>query len=117
MSCNSCNQSSCTQKNPCNRRSWCSKPKQGCCNIPHVVVETYAEVQEFRNSYVTVRDENAVYHVDVSGNPVAVSRSAIFEENHTPDIGEYRQNVVYDFINNKMYIYDPTGMYRTVDLT
>lgn len=117
MSCN-CGQSSCKPANPCSRRGdWCAKPKQSCCNIPHYVVETYSEVQEYRNAYVTVRDENAVYHVDVSGNPVAVSRSAIFEDNHTPEIGEYRQNVVYDFINNKMYIYNPVGMFRTVDLS
>lgn len=118
MSCQSCQQPSCTDTKPCARRSFCKKPaNKQCCDIPHRVVQTYSEVQEYRNAYVTVRDENAVYHVDASGNPVAVSRSAIFRENYSPAINDYRQNVVYDFINDKMYVYNEVGIYRTVDLS
>lgn len=120
MSCNgSCDQPKCAPKNPCGRRSFCQKqkPSSKCCDIPHRVVETYSEVQEYRNAFVTVRDENAVYHVDSTGNPVSVSRSAIFRENYTPQTNDYRQNVVYDFSNNKMYVYNEVGQYRTVDLT
>jgi hypothetical protein len=119
MSCNDCQ--SCepsTPTKPCGRRSFCKKQKSTkCCDIPHRVVETYSEVQDYRNAYVTVRDENAVYHVDKSGNPVAVSRSAIFIDDYTPQMNDYRQNIVYDFINNKAYIYNPVGLYRTIDLS
>lgn len=76
-------------------------------------MDTYADVQAFRNAFVTVRDENAVYHVDERGNPVAISRSAIFKTNYTPAAGAYKQNVVYDFANNLFYIFDPAGNYKT----
>lgn len=79
----------------------------------HTVVDTYAEVQEFRNMYVTVRDENAVYHVDEIGNPVAVSRSFIFKTDYTPSEGEYKQNIVFDLVNDAFYVYDPAGQYKT----
>jgi len=85
----------------------------GCGNKCHEVVDTYADVQEFRNAFVTVRDENAVYHVDEVGNPVAVSRSAIFKNNYTPVAGDYKQNVVYDFANDVFYVFDPSGDYKT----
>jgi hypothetical protein len=92
-------------------------PCTGCGNKCHEVVDTYAEVQEFRNAFVTVRDENAVYHVDDIGNPVAVSRSAIFKNSYTPVVGDYKQNVVYDFVNEVFYVFDPSGQYKTGTLS
>lgn len=88
----------------------------GCGNKCHEVVDTYADIQNFRNAFVTVRDENAVYHVDEVGNPVAVSRSAIFKDNYTPVEGDYKQNIVYDFPNNKAYIFNPSGEYKEITL-
>lgn len=90
---------------------------EGCGKKCHEVVDTYAEVQEYRNAFVTVRDENAVYHVDELGNPVAVSRSAIFKNNFTPTVGAYKQNVVYDFQSNVFYVYNPAGEYKTGTLS
>lgn len=90
----------------------CTSGCTGCGNKCHEVVDTYAEVQDFRNAFVTVRDENAVYHVDEVGNPVAVSRSAIFKDNYTPVLGDYKQNIVYDFANNVFYVFGPTGTYK-----
>ena len=83
----------------------------------HQVVETYADVADFRNAFVTVRDENAVYHVDEVGNPVSVSRSPIFIENYEPTVGAWRQNLVYDFIANKAYVFAPDGTFREIELS
>lgn len=107
MSCQDCN----------NPPVPCTDGCTGCGNKCHEVVDTYADVQEFRNAFVTVRDENAVYHVDEVGNPVAVSRSAIFKNNYIPEVGAYKQNVVYDFANDVFYVYDPNGNYRTGNLS
>lgn len=90
-------------------------PNAGCVasgNKCHEVVDTYAEVQQFRNAFVTVREEVATYHVDEIGNPIAVSRSAVFEDNFTPVAGAYKQNVVYDFLNSKFYVFGPDGDYK-----
>jgi len=112
MACQDCNQDCNTQPVPCDGEGCV-----GCANKCHEVVDTYADVQEFRNAFVTVRNENAVYHVDEIGNPVAVSRSAIFKDDFTPTPGAYKQNVVYDFLNNKFYVYDPSGNYKTGNLS
>ena len=82
----------------------------------HEVVDTYANIDDFRNAYVTVRDENAVYHVDEVGNPVAVSRSAIFVNNFVALTGSYKQNVVYDFTTGFGYVYDMNGNFKKVSL-
>jgi hypothetical protein len=107
MACQDCN----SAPTPC--EDGCT----GCGNKCHEVVDTYADVQEFHNAFVTVRDENAVYHVDNVGNPVAVSRSAIYKDNYTPVVGDYKQNVVYDFATNHFYVYDPDGAYKTGTLS
>lgn len=112
----SSNCSSCKKQSSCGTSS-CKTNCSPCFDKCHVVVDTYAEVQDYRNALVTVRDENAVYHVDSTGNPVAVSRSAIFEENHSPEVGKYKQNIVYDFINNNAYIYNNVGLYRTIQMS
>lgn len=106
-----CNQNCNSTPQPCT--SGCTD----CANKCHEVVDTYADAQGFRNAFVTVRDENAVYHVDEVGNPVAVSRSAIYKNNHSPVVGAYKQNVVYDFAQNKFYVYDPAGAYKTGTLS
>jgi hypothetical protein len=107
MSCQNCN----TDPVPCN--SGCT----GCGNKCHEVVDSYADVQEFRNAFVTVRDENAVYHVDEVGNPVAVSRSPIYKDHFVATVGAYKQNIVWDFAEGKFYVYDPDGAYKTGTIT
>lgn len=83
----------------------------------HVTVDTYAELTALRNVYATVRDENATYHVDGYGAPVSVSRDPIFINDYTPTVGEYKQNTVYDFNNNKAYIFNLLGEYKSSTLS
>lgn len=83
----------------------------------HVVVETYVELSMLRNVYATVRNENATYHVDGYGSAVSVSRDPIFINDYTPTVGEYRQNTVYDFENNKAYIFNPLGVHKAINLS
>lgn len=85
----------------------CSSCSQKC----HEIVDTLAEVSQFRNAYVTVRDENAVYHVDEVGNAVCVGRQILYIANYTPVTGAYKSTVVYDTVNGIIYIFDPDGNY------
>ena len=86
----------------------------------HQVVDTFPEADVFRNAFVTVRSENAVYHVDDVGNLIAVSRSPLYIDGFDPDdIGTapaYKSITIYDFSNNLMYVYGPEGDYRTLEL-
>lgn len=108
------NECNCDTTDHTHRRSCSNYPSAG--NQGHFVVETYAEVQSFHNAFVTVRDENAVYHVDEAGNPVSVSRSPIFKDNYVAVAGDYKQNTVYDFATNSAYIFNPAGAFKKVTL-
>lgn len=98
--------------NGCNS-SYVIEPPQ----YDHVVVDTYSELVLLRNVYATVRQENATYHVDGYGAAVSVSRDPIFINDYTPTVGEYKQNTVYDFENNKAYIFNLLGAYKSINLS
>lgn len=79
----------------------------------HEVVDSLPEADIFRNVLVTVRNEGgAVYHIDEVGNSVCVSRSPLYEPQHNPEIGKYKNAVVFDFTNNRMYVYSPEGQFK-----
>lgn len=89
---------------------------QGCANKCHEVVDTYADVSYYHNAYVTVRDENAVYHVDEAGNILCVNRNPLWSETYVPTVGDYKSTVIYNFAANEGYVFDPAGNYRVIPL-
>lgn len=92
----------------CNRCG-CEADKNAVYKITHEVVDDISEVSYFRNAYVTVTNENATYHVDGLGNPVAVSRNPIFSDTYTPQPGDYKMTTVYNFSVGEAYIFDESG--------
>lgn len=96
MSCNKCG---------------CEADKCAVYKITHEVVDDISEVSYFRNAYVTVTNENAVYHVDGLGNPVAVSRNPLFSNTYSPQVGDYKMTTVYNFSIGEAYIFDGDGNY------
>ena len=96
-------------------------------DIPHTLVDTrFVDgkdvTKNFPGYYVEVRDENAIYHVNTPKDgcvptSLCVAKLALYRENYDPkNMMRYRNNVVYDFSANKMYIFDCNKNYRTVDL-
>lgn len=96
-------------------------------DIPHAVIDTRYEdgkdlLRKYPGHYVTVRDENAVYHVSKPGlnclpNAVPVSRNPIYRDNYDLNRDKkYKQNTVYDFLNKKAYVFDPEGDVRVITL-
>lgn len=97
-------------------------------NIPHTVVDTrFVDgkdvTKKFPGYYVEVRDENTIYHVSTPAggcilNSLPVARLPIFKENYDPTtMATYRNTTVFDFAQNKMFIFDFNKNYRTVTLT
>ena len=97
-------------------------------NIPHTVIDTRFvdgkdETKKYAGYYVEVRDENTIYHVTTPAggcmlNSLPVARLPIFKEDYDPTtMATYRNAVVFDFAQNKMFIFDFNKNYRTVDLT
>lgn len=89
---------------------------QGCSYRCHEVVETAADVSVFRNAFVTVREENAVYHVDNLGNTISVSRNPVFNDEYIPEAGDFKMTTVYNFVANEAYVFNQDGDYRIVAL-
>lgn len=79
----------------------------------HVVVDRVDQVSRFRNKFVTVRNENATYHVDEVGNTIAISRNPIFSDDYVPNVGDYAMVTVYNFAANEFYIFNADGEFKT----
>lgn len=109
MACNCNNTDSTDKTTPCNGCVGCS---QKC----HEVVDTFAEVDQFRNAFVTVREENATYHVDEVGNAIAVSRNPVFDNEYIPTAGDYKNVIVYNFTAEEGYVFNPSGAYMIIPL-
>lgn len=97
-------------QNNCNRT-------QDCNTRCHEVVQDASEVSFFRNAFVTVLNENAIYHTDARGNIISVSRNPIFNEDYTPTTGDYKMVTVYNFAVDEAYVFDGQGNYRIIFLT
>lgn len=97
-------------------------------DIPHTMVDTrFVDgkdvTKNFPGYYVEVRDENAIYHVSTPDEgcvptSLCVAHLPIYRENYNPTtMIRYRNTVVYDFAQNKMYVFDYNKNYRVVTLT
>lgn len=95
----------------------CKADKCAVYKIEHMVVDDRSEASYFRNAYVTVRNENAVYHVDGMGNTVTLSRTPIFSDTYTPQVGDYKNNTVYNFAVEEGYVFDSSGNYKIIYLS
>lgn len=95
--------------------------------IPHATIDDrYVDdrdmLRKYPGYYVTVRNENATYHVGRAGkncapNAVVVARTPIFRDGYDPAImPKYRMNTVYDFLNDRAFIFDNNMDYRTITL-
>ena len=97
------------------------------CNIPHTVVDTrFVDgkdvTKKYPGYYVEVRDENTVYHVSTPKggcllNSLPVARLPIFKENYDPaHMKTYRNTVVFDFAQKKMFIFDFNKNFKVVNM-
>ena len=96
-------------------------------DIPHTMIDTRFvdgkdRTKEFPGYYVEVRDENTIYHVSLPVNgcivsSLAVAHLPIYKDNYNPEVGpKYRNNVVYDFTQNKAFVFDFNKNYRVITL-
>lgn len=100
----------CTDCDPC-------RPCESMVKICSFVAPTLTEGQRFRNSFIYNQEDDTVYYIDDSGTPTRFGSSPMFIDNFNPDDRKIPRQTVYDFANNKAYVYDPEGNYRSFDLT
>lgn len=96
-------------------------------DIPHAVLDTRYQngkdlLRKYPGHYVVVRDEaGAVYHVSKPGpnclpNAVKVQPGMMYKDNFDADRHNYREAFIFDFLNNKLYVYDHEGDKRVITL-
>lgn len=99
----------CTDCDPC-------RPCESMVKICSFVAPTLTEGQRFRNSFIYNQEDDTVYYIDNSGTPTRFGSSPMFIDNFNPDDRKIPRQTVFDFANNKAYIYNPEGDCTTVDL-
>lgn len=99
----------CTDCDPC-------RPCESMVKICSFVTPTLTEGQRFRNSFVYNQEDDSVYYISDDGTPTRFGSSPMFIDSFNPDDKAIPRQVVFDFANNKAYVFNPEGEYVTVDL-
>jgi len=99
----------CTDCDPC-------RPCESMVKICSFVTPTLTEGQRFRNSFVYNQEDDSVYYISDDGTPTRFGSSPMFIDNFNPEDKVIPRQTVFDFANNKAYIFNPEGEYVTVDL-
>ena len=79
-------------------------------------VKATDEVRKYHNSLVYSEENNTSYWVDDDGVPVITYRLPIYQDDFDPTTANVEMNTVYDFKNNRGYVFNPAGEYREFDL-
>lgn len=80
--------------------------------------QTVAGIKALTNTFVHVTDINTVFFVDNQHRITQICAFPIFQDNYdykTNPLG-LRSQIVYDFTNNLMIIFNPQGEYRIVTM-
>ena len=99
----------CTDCDPC-------RPCESMVKICSFVTPTLTEGQRFRNSFVYNQEDDSVYYISDDGTPTRFGSSPMFIDNFNPEDKAIPRQTVFDFANNKAYIFNPEGEYVTVNL-
>lgn len=83
------------------------------------VVPTLEEGRYFKNSFVFVQDEDAVYYISDDRNEIPFGARPKFIDNYDPtdSANKYKNTVIYDLAGQAAYVYGPDGTYMTIPLT
>lgn len=99
----------CTDCDPC-------RPCKSMVKICSFIAPTLTEAQAFRNSFVYNQEDDSVYYISDDGTPTRFGSSPMFIDNFNPDDKAIPRQTVFDFANNKAYVFNPEGEYITIDL-
>ena len=80
------------------------------------VVPSIEEGQRYHNSFVYSQEDDSVYYVTDDGTPIRFGASPMFIDDFQPSSRMIPRQTVYDFLNNKAYVFNAAGEYRTFDL-
>lgn len=100
----------CTDCDPC-------RPCESMVKICSFVAPNLEEGQVFHNSFVYNQEDDSVYYISDDGTPTRFGSSPMFIDDYDPISRQIPRQMVFDFLNNKGYVYAPNGDVRSFDLT
>lgn len=100
----------CTDCDPC-------RPCESMVKICSFVAPNLEEAKAFRNSFVYNQEDDSVYYISDDNTPTRFGSSPMFIEDFQPASRTIPRQLVFDFLNNKGYVYSPDGQVRTFDLS
>lgn len=95
--------------------------KKPCCppELANVIeVETTAGIKGLSNCFVYVNSINTSYYIDSKHRITIISSMPVYVDGYdyaTNPLG-LRSQTCYDFLNDRMIVYDAHGNYRTLSL-
>lgn len=94
--------------------------KSNRCSQPPIVVtsQTVDGIKGLADCFVYVININSVFYVDSCHNITIISSGPVYVDNYDPigNVLNLRGQVCYDFANNKAYVFNNSGAYRTLTL-
>lgn len=97
----------------------CDKCRQCEYPAPNVVtVDSVANMQSLSNCFVNVTSIRTVFFISPQHEITVISSLPVFVDDYdvvTNPLG-VRGQVLYDFANNKAYVYNEAGEYRIINL-
>lgn len=100
----------CTDCDPC-------IPCESMVKICSFVVPNIEEGQRYRNSFVYNQEDDSVYYITDDATPVRFGASPMFIDDFSPTARAIPRQMVFDFLNNKAYVYGPDGAVRSFNLS
>ena len=84
--------------------------------IPHYTVATKEEARQYKNAFVDVASEAALYWIDAEGMTTLTYKRIKYEDDHEPADGKFADQRVIDQANSKLYFYMPDGSVYHINL-
>lgn len=97
----------------------CNYQSNSCSPQPSVIVTQNTEgVKGLANAFVHVIGTNSTYFINGCHEITEISQGLVFEDGYDADANKLgiRKGYVADFENNKLYLYNARGEYRTIKL-
>lgn len=131
MCCNQCQQPKALCRCPTKKNSGCPKracikectdcdpciPCKSMVKICSFVAPTLEEASVFHNSFVYNQEDDCVYYISDDGTPTRFGASPMFIDDFNPTDRIIPRQMVFDFLNNKGYVFSPDGEVRSFNLS
>jgi len=92
-------------------------PCESLVKICSFVVPTLEDGQRYRNSFIYNQGDDSVYYITDDNTPIRFGASPMFIDDFQPSARVIPRQMVFDFLNNKAYVFAPDGAVKSFNLS